>query len=120
MQVTNVEVRTQNSGALLAYVNITFDDVIKVNGWKVFKGRNGEPYGIQFPSEMDKNGRKNDDGSPKYWNTVYIDLKTDSGRKLMNSIKEKVFEAYETTTHSPKKGNAKKGGESETIDGIPF
>lgn len=120
MQVTNVEVKTQKSGALLAYANITFDDIIKVNGWKIFKGRNGEPYGLQFPSEMDKAGRKNDDGSPKYWNTVYIDLKSDPGRKLMNSIKEKVFEAYETTTHVSKKNNTRNDGESETIDGIPF
>lgn len=122
MQVTNVEVRIQNSGALLAYVNITFNDIIKINGWKIFKGRNGEPYGIQFPSEIDKKGRKNEDGDPKYWNTTWIDLKNDNGRKLMENIKEKVFEAYETTVHTPKKKNVDtdSGEVIETIDGIPF
>lgn len=120
MQVTNVEVRIQKSGALLAYVNITFDDIIKINGWKIFKGRNEEPYGIQFPSEIDKKGRKTEDGDPKYWNTVWIELKNDAGRKLLEDIKERTFEAYEATIHIPKKNHTDDGETIETVDGIPF
>ena len=103
MQVTNVDVRKINSSSssFLGYASVEFDGILTSKGWKIFKGKEGYKYSLGFPSEADKEGKKDDNGKTKYWNNIFIDMKQDSGKELIRSIEKAVFSKYEGGGDSP-------------------
>lgn len=119
MQVTNVKIDKRPPGSsLLAFANIEFDGVFTSKGWKIFKGREGRKYDMGFPQEIDRNGKKDAEGNPKWWNTIFIDLKTQSGRELMDQIREAAFAGYTSGGGKPPIQKRQEGGEFS--DGAPF
>jgi len=123
MEVTNVDIRKYEKGTMLGFVTIELDDCLEIKGFKLFKGKEGREFDIGLPSEKDKNGKKDDDGKDKYWPLIYIKLKTESGKNLMNSIKSSIVDKYKggggsTNNSAPQS----QGGSSwpDENDGIPF
>lgn len=103
MQVTNVDIKKVNSSSnsFLGYASVEFDGVMVSRGWKIFKGREGYKYSLGFPSEVDKDGKKDDNGKPKYWNNIFIDMKQESGKELIRSIENAVFSKFDNTGGQP-------------------
>jgi hypothetical protein len=96
MEVTDVKIKKVENGAILGFADIEFDGVFTSKGWRIWPGREGRKYDLGFPSEPDKQGRKNKDtGKLQYWYTSYIDLKGEGGQKLMEHIRQEVFLRYE-------------------------
>lgn len=54
MQITEITIRPCNDGWVRGYVNIVFDDCLKVEGIKVIQGPTG--LFISFPSKKQRNG----------------------------------------------------------------
>lgn len=100
MEVTNVKITKYEKGAMLGFVTVQFDNCLEIKGFKLFKGREGRKFDIGLPSEKDKGGAKDENGNDKYWPLIYIDLKTESGKTLLNSIKSSIINDYEGNTQS--------------------
>jgi DNA-binding cell septation regulator SpoVG len=100
MEVTDVKIREYEKGSMLGFVSIWLDGCMELKGFKLFKGKEGRKYDIGLPSEKDKAGKKDENGNDKYWPLVYIDLKKESGKLLMNSIKDSIIKKYEGSSHS--------------------
>lgn len=118
MQVTEVKLRKHEKGKMLAFADCTFDGVLTIKGWKLFKGRDGREFDLGPPSERDKSGAKNDDGSDKYWPFVYFAKDSEASRQLFGHIRDSIVEAYSDngTPHPPE-------GTDQTFSGgddIPF
>lgn len=115
-----------SKGAVLAYVDVEFDGVLVSKGWRLFEGREGRKFDLGLPSEPDKAGKKDEKtGQTKWWPTVWIDVRTDDGRKLMDAIKDFVFKKYEgagggKAEKAAEKKAEKKGGGAYEDDDIPF
>ena len=60
LKISKVEFHQVNKGSLLAFAAVTFNGVMKVEGWKIMDGRNGRWVGV--PSE--KNG---DEWKKRIW-----------------------------------------------------
>src|SRR4030095_4493276 len=54
MQITEIRIRPTNDGVVGAYVDIVFDNCLKVEGIKVIKGPTG--LFISFPSKKQRDG----------------------------------------------------------------
>ena len=122
MKVTEVKLRILGTGNILAFADVEFDDTLTSKGWRVFKGRDGRDYDLGLPSEPDRKGAKDEKtGETKWWPTIWIDLKTDGGRKMMDHIKDAVFTKYQDTINrgSPPKKEATDNN-SYVDDDIPF
>lgn len=126
MKVTDVSFRFPDKGSVLAYVDIEFDKAFTSKGWRLFEGRDGRDYDLGLPSEPDKSGRKDEKtGQVKWWPTIWIDYRTDEGKKLMDHIKSEVFSEYEKKTKKEKAPSKPAGGAAErrddyNDDDIPF
>ena len=127
MQVTDVRFRMWNKGTVLAFADVEFDGAFTSKGWRIFEGRDGRELDLGFPSEQDRTGKKDEKtGQTKYWPTIWIDLKTDEGRKLMDHIKDEVFTKYKQSSSKDDKPTtgAKKAGPPQAgdfnDDDIPF
>lgn len=133
MRVTDVTFRTFSKGSVLAYVDIEFDKAFTSKGWRLFEGRDGREYDLGLPSEPDKNGKKDEKtGQVKWWPTIWIDYRTDEGKKLMDHIKEEVFARFDSKgtkaepknnkNESPKKpaGGVAERRDEYNDDDIPF
>ena len=126
MQVTDVNVRLLGKGVTLAYADVEFDKAFTSKGWRVFAGRDGRDYDLGLPAEPDKTGKKDEKtGQIKWWPTVWIDPRTDEGKKLMDHIKEKVFARYEAKLNEGKPAGGATSKESPKArdfndDDIPF
>lgn len=123
MEVTNVEITDYKKGSMLGFVKVQFDNCLEMKGFKLFKGREGRKYDIGLPSERDKNGAKDENGNDKYWPLIYIDLKTETGKTLLNSIKKSIISKYEGGTSSASHGQNSHVSDSswpDENDDIPF
>jgi stage V sporulation protein G len=58
MQITEITIRPTNDGVVGAYVDIVFDNCLKVEGIKVIKGPTG--LFISFPSKKQRDGTYRD------------------------------------------------------------
>jgi stage V sporulation protein G len=58
MQITEITIRPTINGVVGAYVDIVFDNCLKVEGIKVIKGPNG--LFISFPSKKQRDGTYRD------------------------------------------------------------
>ena len=94
MEVTDVSIRKYEKGSMLGFVNVEFDKCLEIKGFKLFKGRDGREFDIGLPSEKDKTGKKDENGNDKYWPFIYVNLKTESGKKLMDSIRDNIISKY--------------------------
>ena len=54
MQITEITIRPCNDGWIRGYVDIVFDDCLKIEGIKVIKGPNG--LFISFPTRKQRDG----------------------------------------------------------------
>ena len=123
MQVTDVGLRMWGKGTVLAYADVEFDKAFISKGWRIFEGRDGRDFDLGLPSEPDKNGKKDEKtGQIKWWPTVWIDFKTDEGKKLMDNIKEKVFTKYQNIADGEKPAKQKNPPQARDFndDNIPF
>ena len=119
MKATNAKVKKYEKGSMLAFVDLEFDNCMWINGWKLFKGKEGREFDLGFPSEIDKKGARNEDGSPKYWNFVFIDLKNgEEGKRLLSQTKELVVERYLEQSGGSAPSSSSSGSFDD--DDIPF
>lgn len=66
MKITDVKFNSVESGNLLAFATVTFDDSVTVKGFRILEGDDG-PF-VGCPSEKGKDG--------KYYPTITFDKKT--------------------------------------------
>ena len=93
MKITKIYVKKLDNSFLRAFVDIEFDNVMTIKGWRILNVDN--ELSLAIPSSIDKDGRKDPDtGRPKYWPNIYIHTKLEEGQAFLNYIKEKVFEEY--------------------------
>lgn len=127
MEVTDVKIRKYEKGAMLGFVTVQLDNCLEIKGFKLFKGREGRKFDVGLPSEKDKGGAKDENGNDKYWPLIYIDMKTESGKTLLNSIKRSIISEYEGNSGSaggnysqPSDGGGGGANWPDENDGVPF
>lgn len=122
MKVTSIEnMRVWKKGGTAAFFSVEFDAVFTSKNWRLFHGQNGQAFEVGLPSEMDKTGKKDENGNPKWWPTIWIDFKTDEGRKLMDQIRDAAVAKYEKESGGGRINEDKAPrAEDFSDDDIPF
>tara|TARA_Y100000310_G_C20614982_1_gene780123 strand:- start:479 stop:820 length:342 start_codon:yes stop_codon:yes gene_type:complete len=82
LEITDANFNTLNGGNLVAFVDVTFNSVMTVKGFKIFKYKSGNGFFAAPPSE--KYQKK--DGSVDYDDRVRFLVNKEDGNPLMEEL----------------------------------
>jgi len=91
MKVTGIKItkRFDDGRVLQAFVRVTLDDILSMNGWKILKFREG--LRVMPPSEK---GKPNSEGNTTWFDSIQIDTKVEAGANLRKEIEDSILKSY--------------------------
>lgn len=89
IEITDIKIMPKSSGHLRAFVNITVNNSLYINGLKIVEGANG--LFVSFPSR-ESNGK-------------WFDVVAPTSREIRGLITQKILEEYSNAKHNPENEN---------------